>query len=62
MKWDMNETTAEVWEPWLVDGAGNRYPLFAAIYKELYEYRQGRSSVYGAIVGAVQKNKLLASS
>jgi hypothetical protein len=59
MKWSMSNTASGVWEPWLVDEAGNRYPIFAAVYRELYEYRPGRSSVHGVIVGELQKYKLL---
>jgi hypothetical protein len=58
MEWSMVEKSS-LWEPWLVDEAGNRYPIFAALYRELYEYRPGQSSLYGAVVGELQKNRLL---
>jgi hypothetical protein len=59
MQWRMVKVDEDLWEPWLVDAAGNRYPIFAPLYKELYEYRRGRSSLYGVVVGEVQKSRLL---
>ena len=59
MQWRMVNVDGDLWEPWLVDDAGNRYAIFAALYKELYEYRKGRSSLYGVVVGEVQKRKLM---
>ena len=59
MQWRMVNVDDDLWEPWLVDDAGNRYAIFAALYKELYEYRKGRSSLHGVVVGEVQKRKLM---
>ena len=59
MQWRMVQVGGDLWEPWLVDDAGNRYAIFAALYRELYEYRRGRSSLYGVVVGEVQKHRLM---
>ena len=59
MQWRMVKVDEDLWEPWLVDAAGNQYPIFAPLHKELYEHRRGRSSLYGVVVGEVQKNRLL---
>lgn len=58
MKWKMIRVHDDLWEPWLVDKEGFEYPVFAAVYKELYEYRPGYSSVRGAVLGEIQRNKL----
>ena len=58
MEWNMVKVKDDLWEPWLVDRAGNEYPIFATAYRELYEYRPKYSSIYGAILGEIEKNKL----
>src|SRR5690348_3999508 len=54
LEWSMVRVSEELWEPWLVDGHGNRSAIFAAVYKELYEYAPWRSSIYGVVIGEVE--------
>jgi hypothetical protein len=58
MDWKMIKVKDNLWEPWLIDEKSNIYPIFATIYKELYEYQKGYSSIYGVVLGEIQKYKL----
>jgi len=56
--WNMIEVDEVQWEPWLVDEKNREYSIFAAIYKELYNYKKEESSVVGAVLGELEKYKL----
>ena len=58
MDWSMIKVEEDLWEPWLVDKASKEYPIFSPVYKELYNYQVGSSSLYGAVVGEIQKYRL----
>lgn len=61
LEWSMNQVGEGIWEPWLIDNYGNKYPIFAAVYRELYEYTPGHSSIAGTVVGEIKKTRLLGS-
>lgn len=55
--WKMVKDNDNQWEPWLIDKQGRQYPIFSPIYKELFSYEKGKSSVVGVAIGELNKFK-----